>query len=176
MSNKKSGRKPQQKRPAPDESSDSDFPDINAVVADQHSNTNVYKIKPKRPTNKQPNPWDSSDREIENCDEEADKVQNETRCDSAVLLHEPKAEDFIIAELGTTKGAKKKFVARIVSIEEDGRKYWCSFLRARQKIKDAFVFHNAEDLLLVQHGEVKKILASVLKLRRGGFQFPGHKF
>lgn len=190
----KSGGKRQRKRPAPDESSDSDFSDINAAVADQHSETAVDIITPIRLTKKH-YPWESGDTDLEasdidshsdsghselieneNCDERVDEVQNKTHCDTAVLLPEVKAEDFIIVELGTTKGAKKKFVARVVSVEEEGKKYWCSFLRASQKIKDAFVFPDAEDLSMVQHEEIKKRLAPVLKLRRGGFQFPGHQF
>lgn len=186
---RKSGIKRRQKLPASDESSDSDFPNTNAAVAGQHSDTDDDITQPIR-LNRKYHPWDSGDTDLEASDnfsesggselvenEGADKVEDETDCDSSstVLLPTLKPEDFVIVELGTTKGAKKKFAAKILSIE-DGNQYWCSFLRPHQKIKDAFVFPNIDDLSLVQHAEIKKRLAPILKLRRGGFQFPGQKF
>lgn len=119
----------------------------------------------------------SSDEEIEIVGKEsryggAVLTFNKTDLDEKVSVREIAIGDFILCDLKTVKGNKKRYVAEVLEIIDDSSVH-CSFLRQNSKVHDIYVYPPSADEAVVTIDEIVKILPIPEKIRRGGLRFRG---
>ena len=75
--------------------------------------------------------------------------------DKLVIL---KCGDFVIANVHTATGKRKKFIGKLVSGPDEDEDFEISFLERSRKIKNGFVFPEMEDPASIGKKNIEKIL------------------
>ncbi|CAG9765734.1 unnamed protein product [Ceutorhynchus assimilis] len=109
--------------------SDSGSEEDESVLRENESDNNVDTIDIDGTT---------SDEEIQNTKDENGKTEENKKTEQ----YEYHKNDFVLVELKSTKNISKKFLAKIVSIENDS--FVCSYLRSHSKIKEAYIFPQSD--------------------------------
>ena len=73
-----------------------------------------------------------------------------------LVIH--KGGDFVIANVHTAAGKRKKFIGKMVSGPNEDEDFKISFLERSRKIKYGFVFPEMEDLASIGKKDIEKIL------------------